>query len=205
MYTGHRAAPAALSTTGKGFFAMRVSRAQMAENRARILEEAGRLFRARGFEAVSLAEVMAAAGMTHGGFYGHFQSKDDLIAQTLAHGFAGKSAEPLDLQTYRRRFLSPQHCANPAEGCAITGLAVETGRQKPEARAAMTAGIRAQIDRLAAAQPAGTPEQRRRAAIGSWSAMVGAVILARSGDDPQLSAEILAEVGAWITEAEGKG
>lgn len=64
---------------------MKVSREQMAENRRRILDAASRLFREKGFDAVSVAEVMKAAGLTHGGFYGHFSSKDDLIAQTLAH------------------------------------------------------------------------------------------------------------------------
>ena len=64
---------------------MKVTREQVVENRRKILEAAGRLFREKGFEAVSVAEVMNAAGLTHGGFYGHFQSKDDLIAQTLEH------------------------------------------------------------------------------------------------------------------------
>jgi TetR/AcrR family transcriptional repressor of nem operon len=63
---------------------MRVTREQMAENRRKILESAGKLFRAKGFDAVTVAEVMQAAGLTHGGFYGHFKSKDDLIAETLA-------------------------------------------------------------------------------------------------------------------------
>ena len=65
---------------------MKVSREQMKANRERILTEAGRLFRAKGFDAVGVAEVMQAAGLTHGGFYGHFSSKDDLIAQTVGHG-----------------------------------------------------------------------------------------------------------------------
>ena len=64
---------------------MRVTREQMAEHRRKILESAGKLFRAKGFEAVTVADVMQAAGLTHGGFYGHFKSKDDLIAETLAH------------------------------------------------------------------------------------------------------------------------
>lgn len=184
---------------------MRVSRAQMAENRMRILQVAGQLFRARGFDAVSLAEVMAAAGLTHGGFYGHFRSKDDLIAQTLAHGFAESAKTPLDLDRYLDRFLSPQHCHNPAEGCAITGLAGEAQRQTPATRAAMTAGIRAQIERLAQAQPVGTDAERRQAAIGIWSAMVGAVTLARTCDDPALAEEILAQARQWIDATQGAG
>ena len=94
--------------------AMRVSRKQVAENRRRILEAAGRLFRAKGFEAVTVAEVMRAAGLTHGGFYGHFGSKDDLIAQTLAYALlAGedrqRSRAEVDLARYAAGYLSPRH------------------------------------------------------------------------------------------------
>ena len=70
---------------------MKVSREQVAENRRRILDAASRLFRGNGFEAVTVAEVMKAAGLTHGGFYGYFKSKDDLIAETLAHALAAGS------------------------------------------------------------------------------------------------------------------
>lgn len=177
---------------------MKVSREQVALNRQKILEAAGRLFRARGFESVTVAEVMKAAGLTHGGFYGHFKSKDDLIAQTVAHALAASAPGESDLSRFADAYLSSKHCADLAGGCATAGLGAETIRQSPEARAAMTAGLRGQIERLSRSAPGATAQERRQAAIGSWAAMVGAVILARLSDDPALSEEMLEQTRAWI-------
>ena len=168
---------------------MKVSREQMAENRRRILDVASRLFRDKGFDAVSVAEVMNAAGLTHGGFYGHFSSKDDLIAQTLAHVLAADAGGGGDLRAYVDAYLSPRHRDNAAGGCPTAGLAADIRHQTPAARSAMTEGLRSQIDRIGKALPELDAADRRRAAIGSWAAMVGAVILARAIDDPALSDE----------------
>jgi TetR/AcrR family transcriptional repressor of nem operon len=180
---------------------MKVTREQMAEHRQRILDCASRLFRAHGFEAVTVAAVMQAAGLTHGGFYGHFKSKDDLIAETLAHVLRPGSGA-VDLADFAKRSLAPRHRDDLAGGCPTAGLGAETIRQGPAARAAMTEGLRGQIQRFSAAAPGASAAARRRAAIGSWSAMVGAVVLARLSDDPALSDEMLAETRAWL---EGKG
>ncbi len=177
---------------------MKVSREQMVENRRRILEVAGRLFRDRGFDAVSVAEVMKAAGLTHGGFYGHFGSKDDLIAQTLAHVLAANAGEGGDLRAYLDDYLSPRHRDNCAGGCPTAGLAAAVRLQTPAARAVMAEGLRSQIDRLGKALPELDAAERRRAAIGSFAAMVGAVILARSIDDRTLSDEVLEQTREWI-------
>jgi len=179
---------------------MKVSREQVAENRRKILEAAGRLFRARGFEAVTVSEVMKAAGLTHGGFYGHFASKDDLIAQTLAHVVAATSPAEADLARYAERYLAPGHRDDVAGGCPTAALGAETIRQPPAARAALTAGLRRQIEVLSEGAPGREAAEKRRAAIGSWAAMVGAVILARLSDDPRLSDEVLAETRAWIAD-----
>jgi TetR/AcrR family transcriptional repressor of nem operon len=176
---------------------MKVSREQVAENRRRILEAASRLFRARGFEAVTVAEVMQAAGLTHGGFYGHFRSKDELIAAAVGQAVAA-SPEPRSLADYADAYLSPGHCRDLAGGCATAALATETARQTPQARAEMTAGLRQQLDALTAAAPGPAAGDRRRTAIGAWSAMVGALVLARMSDDPTLTEEILRETRAWI-------
>jgi TetR/AcrR family transcriptional repressor of nem operon len=184
---------------------MKVSREQMAENRRRILDEAGRLFRAKGFDAVSVAEVMKAAGLTHGGFYGHFSSKDDLVAQTLGHVLTPGTSEGADLSAYLDAYLSPEHRDNAADGCPTAGLAADIRHQTAPARVAMTDGLRSQIDRISAALPDMSADEKRRAAIGSWAAMVGALILARASDDKALSDEILAETRAWIGEAVSKG
>jgi TetR/AcrR family transcriptional regulator, transcriptional repressor for nem operon len=177
---------------------MKVSREQVAENRRRILEAAGRLFRERGFEAVSVAEIMKAAGLTHGGFYGYFRSKDDLIGQAVADALGDTAAPSADLATYAADYLTAAHRDDLAGGCATAGLAAETIRQAPGARSEMTAGLRRQIDRLARTAPGATPSERREAAIGSWAAMVGAMILARMSDDPDLSEDMLDRTRAWI-------
>jgi TetR/AcrR family transcriptional repressor of nem operon len=179
---------------------MRVTREQMAEHRQKILDSAGKLFRAKGFEAVTVAEVMQAAGMTHGGFYGHFKSKDDLIAETLAHALQPSGAGG-DFAGFLKRYLSPRHRDDFSGGCPTAGLAAESIRQAPEARAAATKGLRVTIERLSQAAPSRTDADKRRSAIGTWSAMVGALILSRLCDDAELSDEVLRETRSWI---EGK-
>jgi TetR/AcrR family transcriptional regulator, transcriptional repressor for nem operon len=170
---------------------MRVSREQMAENRRRILDAAVRLFRARGFQDVTVAEVMAAAGLTHGGFYGHFRSKDDLIARALAHALSDGPTE-LELARFTDRYLTTAHRDDRAGGCAVAALGGETGRQSADARAAMTTALRQQIARLTRGGDPALPEpERRQAAIAGWAALVGAMVLARVCDDPELSAEVL--------------
>ncbi|QND57997.1 TetR/AcrR family transcriptional regulator [Mesorhizobium huakuii] len=177
---------------------MKVSREQMAENRRRILDVASRLFREKGFDAVSVAEVMNAAGLTHGGFYGHFSSKDDLIAQTVAHVLAADSSGGGDFRAYVGSYLSPRHRDNAAGGCPTAGLAAAIRHQTPAARSTMTEGLRSQINRIGTVLPELDPADRRRAAIGSFAAMVGAVILARATDDPAFSDEVLEQTRAWI-------
>lgn len=184
---------------------MRVSREQMQANRLRILDAASRLFREKGFDAVSVAEVMKAAGLTHGGFYGHFDSKDDLVAQAIAHIFtvqeAGQGGQGGgELAAYLNAYLSPWHRDRVGEGCPTAALVADIRRQAVAARTAMTEGFRSQIDRVAAAIPAGDPAQARRQAVGTWAAMVGAVVLARAIDDPVLSEEILDQTRSWIEE-----
>jgi TetR/AcrR family transcriptional repressor of nem operon len=180
---------------------MKVSREQVAANRQTILEAAGHLFRAQGFEAVTVADVMKAAGLTHGGFYGYFKSKDDLIAQTLAHVSADKGPIEIDLARYAESYLSQRNYQNVAGGCAMAALGCEIPRQTPEARAAMTKGLGQHIERLSRSAKGKTATEKRRAAIGSWAAMVGAMIMARFSDDPKLSEELLAQTRAWIAGA----
>jgi TetR/AcrR family transcriptional repressor of nem operon len=171
---------------------MKVSREQVAANRRRILQAGSRLFRARGFDAVTVAEVMQAAGLTHGGFYGYFRSKDDLIACALSDVLSGGTGTEMDLAAYARQYLTPSHRDDLAGGCPVAGLSAETVRQTPAARAAMTVGLQRQIERLSSGVPRRRALDRRRAAIAGYCAMVGALILARMSDDKELSEEILA-------------
>ena len=178
---------------------MRVTQEQMRENRRRILSEASRLFREKGFDAVGVAEVMKAAGLTHGGFYGHFASKEDLMAHAIAHATAEVSGRGGDLEGAIARYLSPAHRDDAADGCPMAALAADIRHRPPAARSAMTTGIRTQIDRMTEALPAGVTAKRRREAIGTYATLIGALVLARAVDDPALSDEILAETRAWIS------
>jgi TetR/AcrR family transcriptional repressor of nem operon len=179
---------------------MKVSREQVLENKKAILTAAGRLFRERGFDSVTVADVMKSAGLTHGGFYGYFKSKDDLIAQALAEVLGHSTVSSDGLSAYARRYLSPDHRQNLAGGCVIAALASETTRQPGAARAEMTAGLKAQIARLSTIAPGADGPHKRRAAIGSWAAMVGAMILARASEDAEFSDEVLTETRAWLAE-----
>ncbi|WP_051116035.1 TetR/AcrR family transcriptional regulator [Methyloferula stellata] len=183
---------------------MRVSREKVMENRRTILDAAGRLFRERGFEAVTVADVMQAAGLTHGGFYGYFESKDELIAETLAEALTRTTTGPLsDLSAYASEYLSRAHRDDLGRGCPTAALAAETIRQAGGARTELTKGLRQQIERFSRVAVGEDSVQKRQTAIGSWAAMVGAMILARASDDPKLSNEVLDQTRAWL-EAKAK-
>lgn len=183
---------------------MRVNREQVLANRRTILAAAGRLFRQHGFDAVTVADVMKDAGLTHGGFYGYFSSKDELIAEALGEAMTQTTTGPSgDLTSYSARYLSPAHRDDVANGCPTAALAAETRRQRVDVRAQMTKGLRQQIERLSRVAPGANAPQKRRAAIGSWAAMVGAMILARASDDPALSDEVLDQTRRWL-EVQGK-
>jgi len=178
---------------------MRVSREQFLENREKILEAAARLFRERGFDEVGVAEVMKAAGLTHGGFYGHFKSKDDLIAQATGCGarpFVEKwrqiidTAGPDAMRTLARTYLGDAHLKATGEGCQIAALGPEIARRPPEDRAAVTAGIKRLSELLETVAPGDTAAERRKHALQAYASWVGALVLARISDDPAFAREV---------------
>jgi TetR/AcrR family transcriptional repressor of nem operon len=175
---------------------MKVSREQVAEHKNRILEAAGRLFRERGFDHVSVSEVMKEAGLTHGGFYGHFPSKDALIAAAFAPA-ALTTTPRKSLAAYADTYLSTAHRDDRSESCAFSALGTEAARGSAELRQGMTESTLRQIERFAAEAPGETQAEKRRAAIAVWSAMVGAMVLARIVDG-DLSDEILRETRAAL-------
>jgi TetR/AcrR family transcriptional regulator, transcriptional repressor for nem operon len=142
---------------------MKVSRDQVAKNRQRILEVAGTLFREKGFEGVAVADIMQHAGLTHGGFYGHFASKEDLAARSCADAVArtvnawtaladDRSSDQLD--AFVASYLSPRHRDDAGGGCVLAALGADVARQRGAVRRAFTEGIRstvAMIARLSAA------------------------------------------------------
>ncbi|CAN7179969.1 TetR/AcrR family transcriptional regulator [Bosea sp. LjRoot90] len=186
---------------------MRVSREQMLENRERILETAATLFRERGFDGVGVADVMKAVGLTHGGFYGHFASKDELAAQALGRAFSNannwleeaKAAEPeAPLQAIASRYLSPLHRDDPGHGCPVAALGCDIARLGEASRAVATEGARAAITSLSSVMPGTTEEERRAAALASYATLIGALVLSRMVEDKALSEEVLAAAGAAL-------
>jgi len=181
---------------------MKISREQVAKNREALLEAAARLFRERGFESVTVAEVMNAAGLTHGAFYGYFKSKEDLIAQAFNHVLTPKDgvrgADRAGMAKYADAYLSAAHRDELGDACPFSSLGTEAVRGSGELRHVLTESLRAQIESFSKTVPGRTAEQRRRAAIGSWAAMIGAMMLSRIADDPALSEEVLRETRAFI-------
>jgi TetR/AcrR family transcriptional regulator, transcriptional repressor for nem operon len=179
---------------------MKVSREQVAENRRRILDAAAQLFRERGFENVTVAEVMSAAGLTHGGFYGHFDSKEALIDAAMGHEpSARRSPRLLDSPSrYADAYLSRQHRDNIAVSCPFSALGTEAARASAAVRHTMTESLRRQIEAIAPASQGNTPQERRQNAIATLSSMIGAMVLARIADDERLSDEVLAAARASL-------
>lgn len=189
---------------------MKVSKEQMAENRERILDAAAQLFREKGFDGIGVADLMKSAGLTHGGFYGHFASKDELMAQAsaralqrlqaawsaLAHEAAAHGQEPL--AAIEAAYLSPRHRDAPGQGCLLAALGSDTARQGPAVRRAVTEGVRAQVDGLARLVPGRTKAAKRQRALSDYASLVGAMVLARAVDDPALSDEILHAAAAAL-------
>jgi TetR/AcrR family transcriptional regulator, transcriptional repressor for nem operon len=179
---------------------MRVSRQQFAENRQRILEVAGRLFREKGFEGVGVDGIMEEAGLTHGGFYGHFDSKADLMDQACAGAVAttterwerfAQGPSETGLSEIVRSYLSKRHRDNPGGGCVFASLGSEVGRRSDAVRATVTQGVRAQLGILERVAEGPSKAARRENAIAALSGLVGGMVLARLVDDPALSNEIL--------------
>jgi TetR/AcrR family transcriptional regulator, transcriptional repressor for nem operon len=174
---------------------MRVSREQAAENRERIVASAAKLFRQQGFDGVGVDAIMQGAGLTHGGFYGHFRSKDDLAAEAMALALARSTQKHdrfADLHDLLSDYLSERHQADCANGCAVAALGADFVRARAAVRRPLTAYVSAQIDRLGRLLKRGSAADKRRRAIAVLSGMVGALTLARAVDDPALSKEILA-------------
>ena len=171
------------------------SRADKAQSRERIIAAAARQIREGGLESVSIADLMKQANLTHGGFYGHFASKDDLVAEAVARALehaVEQQSDYADLSDLVAGYLSERHLADRTGGCAIAALGADLARQGDGARRNLTAHVRAQIERFVRLLKNGPKARRRRRAIATLAGMVGALTLARAVDDPALSREILA-------------
>jgi TetR/AcrR family transcriptional repressor of nem operon len=194
---------------------MRVSRAKAAEHRDRIIDAAGALFRAKGFGGIGVADIMKAADLTHGGFYGHFASKDDLVAQASRRAMARAAANWTKLveaapdspyAALLEHYLSPKHRDDPGKGCAFAALGNDAARSGKVVRKAFAEGLAPLIDILAQSIPGKSapgksivgksiPDKskaaRRRKAVAAMATLVGALTLARAVEGTPLSDEML--------------
>ncbi|MPQ55428.1 TetR/AcrR family transcriptional regulator [Duganella sp. FT27W] len=192
---------------------MKVSREQVALNRERIVETAARLFRQNGYDGIGVADLMKGAGLTHGGFYGHFASKEDLLAEATAHALQRSvqrwqektATDPVaGLSELASGYLSTRHRDHPENGCAIAALGPDVARLGPAARSAMTAGVAGQVavvEKCLAVEGADVAAVRQQA-LATYAAMVGAMVLARAVNDEALSQEILAAVREQIPRSD---
>lgn len=196
---------------------MKVDRPTLARHRAKMLEQAGRLFRLRGFGAVGVAEITQAAGLTHGAFYGHFASKSALAAESCrqslfasaivwrARAARAAAAGEDPIGALIDAYLTPTHRDAPEGGCAIATLGPEAARD-PDLRAALADGTEALLavlrDVLATERPALAAEARPGVALAILSAMNGGLILARMlVDQPEASTAALAAAAAGARQA----
>ena len=166
------------------------------KTRDRIIDSAATFFRERGLEQPSVTEIMQRAGLTHGGFYAHFKSKDELVAEAIAHASAqvsslfatraadaGSASPVLDVA---EKYLSPSHFSHPGRGCPIAALGGELTRSNQRVRGALSNEIRKRLAKLydwTAARL--SPNIRRQQAAGALACMVGGMIVARSLKEPE--------------------
>ena len=172
---------------------MRVSKEQAARNRERILRAASGLMRERGIAGVGVDALAEAAGMTHGSLYSQFGSKERFVEEAVAYAISAKAQELPDVFTlddYKSEYLSAAHRDTPATGCILSALCSEMPRQGKAVRERFTAGVRDMIALLSSRMDANKQRQRDKA-LAAVASMVGALVLARAVNDPELSDDIL--------------
>ncbi|MET0530795.1 MAG: TetR/AcrR family transcriptional regulator [Microvirga sp.] len=183
---------------------MRYEKGHKEQTRKRVLDVAARQFRANGIEGTGVACLMADAGLTHGGFYAHFKSKDDLVREALSASHDNSRNTWLkEAQTARengedvltailRFYLRPLHRDRPDAGCSMAALAPEVARNDPTIRDVMASGAEALTAIIAAELPPALPEKKRRErAYAIFGLMMGTLQLARVATDPEISEAIL--------------
>ncbi len=192
---------------------MRVSRLQAAENRERILDVATRLFRERGIDGIGLDDIMKSAGLTHGGFYGHFKSKEDLVAQACARAVSRmrqnwtnvieqSTGDPLE--ALAATYLTPKHRDGAGRGCPMAALGPEVARQSHTVRRVFTDELRPFLQYLSSVVQGNSTSRRRQKALAAYASLVGALVVSRTVDDPELSNEVLAAVAASLHNHESE-
>jgi TetR/AcrR family transcriptional repressor of nem operon len=186
------------------------SRAEKAKTHKRIVRIASKRFREKGLAGFGIAELMKEAGLTVGGFYKHFDSRDDLVAEALSSAFGGwkrrvdaakAGSPPVSYEKLIDEYLNEAHRDNPGTGCAFSVLAPEIARSDKRTRALTSEQVRNDIELIAALRPAKDKRTARSRAILTFSALVGAIALARAVSDEALSREILNTVAKLLKDS----
>jgi TetR/AcrR family transcriptional repressor of nem operon len=189
---------------------MGYSKAQKTRTHKRIVNIASKRFREKGLAGFGIAELMREAGLTVGGFYKHFDSRDDLVAEAVSSAFgnwkrrvdAGKSGGPsVSYEKLIDDYLSEAHRDNPGTGCAFSALAPDIARTDKRTRALTSEQVRNDIQLIAALLPDKHKRAARSRAILTFSALVGAMSLARAVSDKALSREILKTVAELLKDS----
>ena len=180
---------------------MRVSREVMALRHEEIIDQTSKMLRQRGIGGTSLADLMAAVGLTHGGFYKHFESKEALVAEATARIFAEINTRfetrsksqgvKAALALYVRDYLTMAHLKNPELGCPMPSFGPDVGREDGYVKAVFTLGTKTLLSLVMEGLSCPQDERRSRA-IELLSLLSGAVLIARATDDEKLSNEIIA-------------
>ena len=167
------------------------------DTHARIVEHASKALRASGYDGVSVADIMREAGLTHGGFYAHFPSREALVVEALEEanrGSVASLAESEDLATLAERYLSDAHVKKPELGCALAALGSETRRQPAAVKKIASknlAGFRQKLESLG---------MSRDEALVAVSALVGAMVLSRAVDDAKAGKELREAVREHVSK-----
>ena len=186
---------------------MKVSKEKMAEHREEIIAIAAKRFRERGFDGISVSEVMKEAGLTHGGFYGHFSSKEELAAlasERAIHDVTTKweqwirDAKGEPLAEFTARYLSLRHLDHPELGCLMAACGGELARQPASVKKAVTASMQRLFDVIGSVVPGKTKAARNRNAISVFATLIGGMILARSVSDTNMRDNLLQTVAAAV-------
>ena len=182
---------------------MRKSKQEATATRQRIIKAAAAAFRKNGIAGTGLSDLMAAAGLTHGGFYRHFDSKDQIVAEActaavdslveqLAAAASGKSPQR-GLKMIVENYLSAAHRDEPADGCPLAALGSEMARADERTRAAATQAFLKLVGVIAAQFDKTRPAVARQRALVAAATMIGALTMSRVVTDSDLSASILRE------------
>jgi TetR/AcrR family transcriptional repressor of nem operon len=192
---------------------MGYSKAQKAKTHERIVKLASKRFREEGLAGIGIAELMKEAGLTVGGFYKHFDSRDDLVAEAVSSAFGGwkrrveaekSGGAPLSYEKLIDEYLNEAHRDNPGTGCAFSALAPEIARSDKRIRALTSEQVRNDIHLIATLLPGRDKRTARSRAILIFSALVGAMSLARAVSNEALSREILETVGELLKNPASK-